>query len=45
MHSSVGYKILLNLVVNELETILCFKKSMFTNNTIQQTGILNQLNF
>lgn len=45
MHSSVGYKILLNLVVNELETIFCFKKSMFTNNKIQHTGILNQLNF
>lgn len=36
---------LLNLVVNELETIFCFKKSMFANNTIQHTGILNQLNF
>lgn len=31
--------------VNELETIFCFKKSMFTNNKIQHTGILNQLNF
>lgn len=36
---------LLNLVVNELETIFCFKKSMFTNNKIQHTGIFNQLNF